>query len=90
MNRTEMIEQISQETSLPKGDVTKVLTAFCDMVKSTLKTKKDVRLTGFGTFSLNERKARTGRNPKTGQSIQIPAATYPKFKPGKEFKDCLN
>ena len=90
MNRTEMIEQISQDTQLSKNDVTKVLNAFCNMVKSTLKTKKDVRLTGFGTFSLNQRKARTGRNPKTGQSIQIPAVAYPKFRPGKEFKEYLN
>lgn len=90
MNRTEIIEKISQETNIPKNDVTKILNNFFDTIKETLKTNKDVRIAKFGTFSLNQRKARAGRNPKTGESIQIPSVAYPKFKPGKEFKEYVN
>ena len=90
MNKAEIIEKIAEETSLSKADVEKVMACFLGTVKSVLKEQKNVRLVGFGTFSSNERKARVGRNPQTGQEIQIPSCYYPKFKPGKEFKDYLN
>lgn len=90
MNKAEIIDKIVEQTQLSKSDVEKVMSRFFDIVKSTLKDKQNIRLVGFGTFSLNERKARSGRNPQTGQQIQIPACFYPKFKPGKEFKDYLN
>lgn len=90
MNKSEIIDKIVSQTNLSKSDVEKVISSFFDTVKNTLKGKKSVRLVGFGTFSANERKARTGRNPQTGQEIQIPSCYYPKFKPGKEFKDYLN
>jgi len=90
MNKAEVIEKIVKETMLSKVDVEKVISLFFDTVKSTLKGKKNVRLVGFGTFSVNERKARTGRNPQTGEQIQIPPCFYPKFKPGKDFKEYLN
>ena len=90
MNKAEVIDKIVAQTDLSKAEVEKVVSCFFETVKSTLKGKQNVRLVGFGTFSANERKARTGRNPQTGQQIQIPSCYYPKFKPGKEFKDYLN
>ena len=90
MNKAEIIDKITAQTHLPKVEVEKVVSCFFDTVKNALKGKQSVRLVGFGTFSANERKARTGRNPQTGQEIQIPSCYYPKFKPGKEFKDYLN
>ena len=90
MNKAETIEKIAAETSLSKGEVEKVMACFFETVKNVLKEQKTVRLVGFGTFSSSERKARVGRNPQTGEEIQIPSCYYPKFKPGKEFKDYLN
>lgn len=90
MNKAELIDKIVAKTELTKADVEKVMSCFFETVKGALKDKQSVRLVGFGTFSANERKARTGRNPQTGQEIQIPSCSYPKFKPGKEFKDYLN
>ncbi len=90
MNKAEIIDKIAEATSISKADVTKIVTTFFDTVKNTLKKKETVKLIGFGTFTANERKARTGRNPHTGEEIQIPACTSPKFKPGKDFKDYLN
>ena len=90
MNKAEIIDKIVERTELAKGDVEKVMSCFFETVKSTLKGRQTVRLVGFGTFSANQRKARIGRNPQTGQEIQIPSCCYPKFKPGKEFKDYLN
>lgn len=90
MNKAEIIDKIVESTELSKIEVGKVMSCFFDTVKNTLKGKQHVRLVGFGTFSANERKARTGRNPQTGEEIKIPPCYYPKFKPGKEFKDYLN
>ena len=90
MNKTEVIDKISEKTSLTKTEVEKVISSFFETVKTSLKDKKSVRLIGFGTFSSSERKARVGRNPQTGEEINIPSCQYPKFKPGKEFKDYLN
>ena len=90
MNKAEIIERVAEDTGVSKADVAKVVTTFFDTVKNTLKKKETVKLIGFGTFTANERKARMGRNPHTGEEIQIPACTSPKFKPGKDFKDYLN
>lgn len=90
MNKAEVIEKIVEQTSLSKGDVEKVVASFFDTIKNSLSSDESVKLIGFGTFSRNERKARTGRNPKTGEDISIAACFYPKFKPGKEFKAYLN
>ena len=89
MNKAEVIDNIAERTELSKGEVEKVIACFFETVKSSLKGKQNVRLAGFGTFSSNERKARTGRNPQTGEEIQIPSCYYPKFKPGKEFKEYI-
>ncbi|MGI9549480.1 MAG: HU family DNA-binding protein [Bdellovibrionales bacterium] len=90
MNKAEIIERIAEETNFSKADITRIVTTFFDTIKSTLKKKETVKLVGFGTFTANERKARVGRNPHTGEEIQIPACTSPKFKPGKDFKEYLN
>ena len=90
MNKAEIIDKIAGETQLSKADVEKVLSCLFESIKETIKDKESVRLIGFGTFASHKRKARTGRNPQTGEEIQIPACSYPKFKPGKEFKEYLN
>ena len=90
MNKTDMIEKIAQDTQIPKGDVAKMLTSFFDTIKESLKNKQSVKLIGFGTFTFSERKERVGINPHTREDIKIPARQYPKFKPGKEFKEYLN
>ena len=90
MNKTDIIDKIAEKTELSKSEVEKVISSFFETIKNTLKDKQSVRLVGFGTFSSNERKARVGRNPQTGEEIKIPSCYYPKFKPGKEFKEYLN
>ena len=90
MNKAEMINAIAESTNLSKADVEKVIASFFENVKTSLKDNKTVKLIGFGTFSSNKRKAKAGRNPQTGEVINIPSRFYPKFKPGREFKDYLN
>lgn len=90
MNKVEAIEQIAKDTNISKTDVDHVISCFFKTVKTVLKNKETLRLVGFGTFSASERKARVGRNPQTGAKIQIPSCYYPKFKPGKDFKDHIN
>ena len=90
MNKAEIINEISKKMELSKTDVEKVISCFFDTIKSSLKENENVKLIGFGTFSSNKRKAKSGRNPQTGETINIPARFYPKFKPGREFKDYLN
>lgn len=90
MTKTELIEQMAQEAGVTKTDAEKVLNAFIDGVTKTLK-KKDgkVTLVGFGTFSKVHRKARTGRNPQTGEAIKIKASTAVKFKASKKLNDVV-
>ncbi len=90
MNKSEIVSAIAAKTNLSKAKVDEVVSCFFETVKTAVKRKKSVKLIGFGTFSSSERKARTGRNPQTGDKIQIPFCHYPRFKPGKEFKDYLN
>ena len=90
MNKPDLIEKIAEDTQIPKKDVNKVVVSFCNAVKDTLKKRENVRLVGFGTFTLIERKERMGINPHTKEDIKIPARHYPKFRPGKEFKEYLN
>jgi len=87
MNKATLIEQMSNETKLPKTVCKSVLESFIKNVGKTLKKNKAVVLTGFGTFSVMKRKARTGINPATGKKMQIPAKKVPKFKAGKKLKD---
>ena len=90
MNKAELIERVSKETDLTKAEVEKSLNSFTNWIKECVKKGEDVKLVGFGTFSKTDRKARMGRNPKTGAEIQIPACSVPKFKPGKDFKSLIN
>ncbi len=86
MNKAQLIEKVSQETGLTKAQTERMLDTTIDVIRKTVKKGDDVKLVGFGTFAKAKRKARTGRNPQTGKAIKIPAAWYPKFRPGAEFK----
>lgn len=86
MNKMQLIEKMSIETKMSKAQVETVVDCFVGNVKKAVKKGDDVKLVGFGTFTKTKRKARTGRNPQTGKAIKIPAAWYPKFRAGAEFK----
>ncbi len=90
MNRMELVAAIAEQTELSKKDAEKALKAFTDVVAEELKKGEKIQLVGFGTFEVSERPAREGRNPQTGQTMQIAASKAPKFKAGKALKDALN
>ncbi len=89
MTKTELIEKMSSQSGLTKADANRALDAMLDSVKAALKKNQKVTLVGFGTFYVNKRKARKGRNPRTGQEIKIPASKVPKFTAGKMLKDAI-
>ena len=90
MNKTELIAAISANTELTKKDAEKALKAFVDVVGNALSKGEKVQLAGFGTFEVVERAAREGINPRTKETIQIPASKAPKFKPMKSLKEKVN
>lgn len=90
MNKTELIAAIAEQTELSKKDAEKALKAFVDIVGEELKKGEKVQLVGFGTFEVSERPERAGRNPQTGEVMQIAASKTPKFKAGKALKDLVN
>jgi DNA-binding protein HU-beta len=90
VNKSELIEVIAKQADISKAAAGRSLEAVIGAVKSTLKKGDSVTITGFGTFAVNKRKARTGRNPRTGIAIKIKASKVPKFRPGKGLKDALN
>ncbi|MBA2777510.1 HU family DNA-binding protein [Billgrantia kenyensis] len=90
MNKSELIEAIAASADIPKAAASRALDAMVDTVTDSLKQGDTVSLVGFGTFSVKERAARTGRNPQTGQPIEISAAKVPTFKAGKALKDSVN
>jgi len=90
VNKAELIELVGNKTNLSKSDATEAVEAVFKGIQETLKDGDSVTLVGFGTFSVSERAARTGRNPRTGEVITIPASKSPKFKAGKALKDALN
>lgn len=90
MNKTELIAAIASKTELSKKDAEKALKAFTDVVTEELKKGEKIQLVGFGTFEVSERAAREGRNPQTGETMQIKASKSPKFTAGKALKDALN
>lgn len=90
MNKSELITSIASKTGLTKTDSTKALDAFIASVSEEVKKGGEVRLVGFGTFSVSERKATTGRNPRTGETINIAAKKVVKFKPGSELVAVAN
>ncbi|KAB1064332.1 HU family DNA-binding protein [Salibacter halophilus] len=90
MNKAELIDSISEGAGITKADAKKALDAFIDTTTKTLKKGDRLSLVGFGSFSISERSARTGRNPQTGKEIQIPAKNVVKFKAGAELADSVN
>ncbi len=90
MNKSELIEQIAKQADISKAAAGRALDSVVTAVKQQLKKGNDVTLVGFGTFTVGKRAARTGRNPRTGDTIKIKAAKVPKFRPGKALKDAVN
>lgn len=90
MNKTELIAAIAEKAELSKKDSEKALKAFVDVVTEELKKEHKIQLVGFGTFEVSSRSARTGRNPQTGEEMEIAACRAPKFKAGKALKDAIN
>ena len=90
MNKTELIAAIAEKAELSKKDSEKALKAFVDVVTEELKKDNKIQLVGFGTFEVSSRGARTGRNPQTGEEMEIAACKAPKFKAGKALKDAIN
>jgi len=90
MNKTELIDAVAESTDLSKAAATRAIDAFVDIVTNALRKGDQVTLVGFGTFEVRERAARSGRNPRTGEEIEIKASKAPGFKAGKAFKDALN
>jgi DNA-binding protein HU-beta len=89
MNKAELIEKVAAEVGTTKAQAEKLLDCTLDVVKKAVKKGDEVKLVGFGTFVKAKRKARTGRNPQTGKAIKIPATSFPKFRPGAEFKSLV-
>jgi len=90
VNKTELIDKIAESADISKASAARTLESMLDAITSSLKEADPVVLVGFGTFTVKERAARTGRNPQTGAPIAIKAARVPGFKPGKALKDALN
>ena len=90
MNKTELVAAMAEQTQLSKKDAEAALKAFIDVVSEELKKGEKVQLVGFGTFDVSERAAREGRNPQTGETMEIKASKTPKFKAGKALKDMMN
>lgn len=90
MNKGELIEAVAGAADLSRADATKAVDAILDSVTRTLSGGGTVSLVGFGTFTVKSRAARTGRNPRTGEAIQIAASKVPGFKAGKALKDAVN
>lgn len=89
MNKTDLVNEVAKVVSTKKEAQAAVDSVF-DTIKKTLKKKENITLVGFGTFKVDKRKARKGRNPQTGESIKIKAKKVPKFVPGKALKDAVN
>lgn len=90
MNKSELITALSERVGMEKAKVEAFLSSFVDVVEETVAKGEVVQLVGFGTFESRHREARTGRNPKTGEELTIPASNVPVFKAGKNFKDAVN
>jgi DNA-binding protein HU-beta len=89
VNKNELIDAVAQETDLRKSEATKAVDAVFSCIQDSLQKGEEVRLVGFGTFSVSQRAASEGRNPRTGEKIKIAASKQVKFKAGKGFKDAV-
>lgn len=90
MTKAELVEFIAENADLTKADAGRALEAMIEGIVEGLKDKQKVTLVGFGTFSAKQREARSGRNPQTGETVQIPAKIVPAFKAGNKLKEALN
>jgi DNA-binding protein HU-beta len=90
MNKLDLISAVADDANLTKGQASEAVDAVFKAIEHALKKEEEVRLVGFGTFATAKRKAGTGRNPRTGEEIAIPASTSVRFKPGKGLKDAVN
>ena len=90
MNKADLISAISDRSGMEKSKVEAFLNSFIGVVEDTVAKGESIQLIGFGTFELRRREARVGRNPKTGENLNIPASNVPVFKVGKNFKDAVN
>jgi DNA-binding protein HU-beta len=89
MNKTDLVNAVAAQAELSKKDASAAVDALFETISNTLAMDEKIQLIGFGTFEVRERAARTGRNPQTGEEIQIPASKTPAFKPGKELKEAV-
>ncbi|MBA9025283.1 MULTISPECIES: HU family DNA-binding protein [Bacillaceae] len=89
MNKTELVSAVAAQAELTKEDAKKAVDALIETISTTLSKEEKIQLVGFGTFEVRDRAARTGRNPQTGEEIQIAASKVPAFKPGKELKEAV-
>lgn len=89
MNKNELVAKVADQSGLSKKDAEKALAAVIDTITAALIAGDKVQLVGFGTFETKQREARTGRNPRSGETIEIPAASLPAFKAGKALKDAV-
>ncbi|MBF0622141.1 MAG: HU family DNA-binding protein [Magnetococcales bacterium] len=90
MNKSQLVDAVASAANLTKAQAAPAVEAVLASIEGALSSGDSVSLVGFGTFSVSQRAARTGRNPKTGAEMQIPASTVPKFKAGKKLKDAVN
>lgn len=90
MNKTELVNAVAEKTQMKKVDAEAAVKATIEAISEELANNGSVTLIGFGTFSVMERAARTGKNPRTGEAIKIPAKSVPKFKPGKALSESVN
>ena len=90
MNKNELIGAVAESCGLSKTDASNAVEGVFDSIQKALTNGDEVRLVGFGTFSVAKRKASTGRNPRTGEPMEIKASNQPKFKAGKGLKDAVN
>ncbi len=90
MNKAQLIDRLAQKTKTTKTQSEALMDAVIDIIQKTVSKGEDVKIVGFGTFSSVQRCARKGRNPKTGEIVDIPRSKAPRFKPGKDFKSLLS
>lgn len=90
MNKTELVDAVAENADLSKASAARAVDAALDAISGSLSKGDQVALVGFGTFVVRDRAARSGRNPRTGETIEIAAAKIPAFKPGKALKDAVN
>ncbi len=90
MNKNDLIASVADDIDITKADAARAVDSILEIITKSLKKGGEVRLVGFGTFTVVKRKASEGRNPRTGEAIKIPASKQPKFKAGKALKDAVN